>query len=205
MKLLLKTTALILSQLGSLNQANANLQIGDIVCITGYVMDHFCIERGTLLDNGSVETLKNPEEHSYHCLLDVGICAESGYQVLGDKDPVTGMHSLGYRLDDTDAVLEVGRAAGRKGICTTCTGDSSSPDYGYEATVKGTVADLGDGSDGLSGTPMLTNFEMMSSDVACERAITPVVTSEATVVNVIDDTELTPETAEQKELAVGDE
>ena len=34
------------------------------VCIVGYVMDTFCIERGTLLDNPSVETLRNPELHS---------------------------------------------------------------------------------------------------------------------------------------------
>lgn len=175
-------------------------------------MDHFCIERGTLLDNGSVETLKNPEEHSFHCLLDVGVCADSGYQVLGDKDPVTGTHSLGYRLDDTEAVLEMGRAAGRQGICTTCTGDSASPDYGYEATVKGTVSNLGDGSEGLSGTPMLTNFEMMSSSVACERAITPADTTAAqtneapeTAVNVFDATETTMGAVERKELTVGDE
>ena len=69
----LKTTALILSQLGSLHQGDAALKIGDVVCVTGYIMDHFCIERGTLLDNPSTETLKNPEEHSFHCLLDVGV------------------------------------------------------------------------------------------------------------------------------------
>jgi hypothetical protein len=32
----------------------------------GYVMDYYCIERGTLLDNPGVNTLEGPEQHSVH-------------------------------------------------------------------------------------------------------------------------------------------
>ena len=46
----------------------------EAVCFEGYVMDRFCINRGTLLDASSVKTLLNPEKHSAHCLVDVGVC-----------------------------------------------------------------------------------------------------------------------------------
>ena len=38
------------------------------VCVVGYVMDTFCIERGTLLDNPALKTLERPDAHSVHCL-----------------------------------------------------------------------------------------------------------------------------------------
>eukprot|EP00956_Cyclotella_meneghiniana_P037439 scaffold138792_cov29-Cyclotella_meneghiniana.AAC.1 len=62
------------------------------------------------------------------------------------------MHCLGFRLDDTDAVVSAGQAA---------------------ATVKGTVSELGDGSSGVTGTPVLTNIEILSSDETCEEATIP--------------------------------
>ena len=38
-----------------------------VVCsFEGFVMDNFCIERGTLLDEPSTTTLVNPERHSVH-------------------------------------------------------------------------------------------------------------------------------------------
>jgi hypothetical protein len=83
-------------------------------------MDHFCIERGTLLDNPSIVTLESPEEHSFHCLLDVQVCYESGFQVLGVKNEGSGLHELCYRLDDSDAVIAAGRASGQDGYCSTC-------------------------------------------------------------------------------------
>ena len=67
------------------------MAIGDEVCITNYIIDNFCIERGTFLDNDSLNTLESPEEHSFHCLLDVDLCKNSGYQVIGEKNPDTGI------------------------------------------------------------------------------------------------------------------
>ena len=32
----------------------------------GFVMDYYCIDRGTLLDNPSVVTLEGPDQHSVH-------------------------------------------------------------------------------------------------------------------------------------------
>ena len=51
-------------------------------------------------------TLAEPENHSFHCLLDVPRCYESGYVILTDKDPNTGMHCIGARLDDTQALRQ---------------------------------------------------------------------------------------------------
>ena len=106
-------------------------------------------------------------------MLDVDLCKDSGYQVIGDKNLDTGMHCLGFRLDDTDTVLSAGQAYGQQGYCTTCTGDASAPEYGWLATVKGTISELGDGSDGVTGTPVLTNIEILSSDESCETTTIP--------------------------------
>ena len=130
-----------------------------------------CIEDtdGTLLDNPNVISLQSPEEHSFHCLLDVGVCYESGFTVLGDKDPATDRHCVGFRLDDTDAILAAGRAAGKRGYCSTCTGTmDSDPEYGYRATIRGVVDDLGDGSDDVSDRPQLTNIQVLDASVGCD-------------------------------------
>ena len=138
-----------------------------------------CINRGTFLDNPDIVTLAEPEKHSYHCLLDVERCWMSGYVVLTDKDPVTGMHCLGYRLDeaDTDKVrtegFKIGSAVADDGYCTGCLNESSdAPTEGFRATIKGTVKELGDGSASLSGVPVLENIEVLDeSVVGCETTI----------------------------------
>ena len=56
-------------------------------CHTGYVLDRFCIERGTLLDNSQLRSLQHPDEHSFHCLLDVSSCRNSVYELLSDSEP----------------------------------------------------------------------------------------------------------------------
>lgn len=157
------------------------LKVGDEICTTGFIMDTFCINRGTLLDAPSVDTLKNPELHSYHCLLDVNVCVNSGFQVLGEKDPNTGEHCLGYRLEETDKVLAAGRAHGTTKSkpnffkCRTCTGPDNNPIAGYRATVKGTIKELGDGSQSVSGQPLLTNIQMFDASVECATPAPPTV------------------------------
>lgn len=42
------------------------VMLGEEVCFEGFVMDNFCIERGTLLDKPEVVTLLGPERHSAH-------------------------------------------------------------------------------------------------------------------------------------------
>ena len=47
---------------------------GQSVCFEGYVMDSYCIDRGTLLDAPKLQTLQNADKHTIHCLVDVGSC-----------------------------------------------------------------------------------------------------------------------------------
>mmetsp|Transcript_27007 Transcript_27007/g.46062 ORF Transcript_27007/g.46062 Transcript_27007/m.46062 type:complete len:229 (-) Transcript_27007:190-876(-) len=173
MRSLYTSVLLAAAQLSSFHHNHVSaVMVGDEVCITGYIMDNFCIfdNGGVLLDDSSVTTLQNPERHSYHCLLDVPVCYNSGFQVLGEKDPVTDRHCLGFRLDDTEAVLAAGRALGKKGFCSNCKGtDDADPEYGYRATVKGTVKELGDGTTGVvTSAPMLTNIEVLDESVECD-------------------------------------
>ena len=54
------------------------------VCIVGYIMDEYCIDRGTLFDKSSLKTLDagSPQEHSLHCMFDIQVCVDGGYTVL---------------------------------------------------------------------------------------------------------------------------
>lgn len=173
MKVYQNALTLVLSYVLAPKQGALAVKVGDEVCITGYIVDNFCIELGNFLDNPSVRTLEHPEEHSFHCLLDVESCRDGGYQVLGEKNENTGLHCLGYRLNNTDAVVAAGQSFGQNGYCTSCTGDSFAPEYGWLATVKGTIVNLGDGSSGISGSPMLDNIELLSSDVVCNVTAVP--------------------------------
>lgn len=168
------------------------LKVGDDVCITGYIMDSYCINLGHLLDKDEIVTLRQPEEHSFHCLLDVPVCYNSGFNVLGEKDPQTGMHCLGYRIDDREAVLASGRAKGSTVksdthfACNTCSGGASAEAAGYRATVKGTVKELGDGTKTVTGQPLLTNIQMLDSSVVCDNP------APQTVCLSVDDVEQAP-------------
>ena len=100
----------------------------DIQCTEGFVMDLFCINRGTLLDDPSVVTLQKPEKHSVHCLVDVDRCINSGYNILlpnpkfGQDSEPKFVHAL--TLDETgnELVLKIARENGNGDLCSTCTG-----------------------------------------------------------------------------------
>lgn len=117
-------------------------------CMTGYIMDVFCINRGTLLDTGQL-TLEKPDRHSVHCLVDVTVCRNSGFEVLEECTPGSATlacdsHTYGRRarLDDAgfNAALALARAEGTpSGGCSTCTGSQGSLSRGWRATVVGTL------------------------------------------------------------------
>ena len=44
----------------------STVEVGDEICFEGFIMDSFCIERGTLLDAPTIISLQNPELHSFH-------------------------------------------------------------------------------------------------------------------------------------------
>ena len=120
----------------------------DIQCTEGFVMDLFCINRGTLLDAPSVVTLQNPEKHSVHCLVDVDRCINSGYNILlpnpkfGQDSEPKFVHAL--TLDETgnELVLKIARENGNGDLCSTCTG-SGKISAGLRFTYIGKVIPRG--------------------------------------------------------------
>ena len=130
-----------------------------------------CIGLGHFLDNPDGVTLAEPENHSFHCLLDVALCYESGYVVLTDYKDDNGMHCIGARLDDTETekVRTEGFETGSSdSSCTGCFNVSSdAPTKGLRVTIVGDVKANGDGSDSISGAPLLENIQVFDGSVGC--------------------------------------
>jgi len=100
-------------------------------------MDYFCIQNVNMIDNGRV-TLEEPDHHSVHCLLDVGICVRSAFEVLVDSPPgASTTYSRGYRLDD-DSKADIISLARSVGSCSTCNNgyDNSMLGSGFKAVMK---------------------------------------------------------------------
>ena len=135
-----------------------------IINVVGYVMDTYCINRGRLLDKPHLGTLMNPDEHSVHCLVDVPICYEGGFELLIDPTPPDTIHCRAYTLDNAgrDMVLDHARAIGD---CETC-GASGMLEKGYRATVAGTLIDES------SKTPTLYVSSVQNSTVGCIGGVT---------------------------------
>lgn len=147
--------------------SEVNLEVGDRVTVTGFIMDYFCIERGTLLDAPTVVTLEEPERHSVHCLIDVPDCAESNYEVLLDPAPGSedAMYTRGFVLDDAAKAL-IRDLAKEVGDCSDCDGTGDWK-FGFRARVQGTVVALGsDGEPPVISVQMATPipFEGMVGD-----------------------------------------
>lgn len=120
---------------GNNNKNETVYEDGEIICFNGYVMDHFCIGRGTLLDAPSRATLSNPDIHSIHCLVDIGACRANGYELLVDPTDGSSTHPRAFRLDDVgnQMVIDLARSVGSCGTCDSARGQSD----GFRATVIG--------------------------------------------------------------------
>ena len=104
------------------------------VCVVGYIMDTFCIERGTLLDNPSLTTLEHPDKHTVHCLVDVPRCYESGFEVLALPSKSDTIYCRALKLDaaGNSAALKLARDTGAAGGgCSTCKGTKGSLKKGF--------------------------------------------------------------------------
>lgn len=123
-------------------------------------MDSFCVERGRLLDSGAL-TLVEPEKHSMYCLLDVSVCVDSGFVILGDPDTssASNMYSVAARLDGANGNERMFAFAADRGegsACKACTGRMGNATRGFRAAVVGTVIESGNlssSSDPLSRAP----------------------------------------------------
>jgi hypothetical protein len=77
-------------------------------------------------------------------LIDVTVCRNSAYEILGEPDTSGGLYSRAFRVDDQGkAGLQA--LAARTGKCSTCTGEGSLI-QGFRAQVYGKVIAMGSGS-----------------------------------------------------------
>ncbi|CAJ1959549.1 unnamed protein product [Cylindrotheca closterium] len=155
---------LLLLLLSGSNAAVA-LEIGDQLCIQGFIMDYFCIQNVNMIDNGLV-TLEEPDRHTVHCLVDVGICLDSAFEVLVESPnqaSSTSAYTRGYRLDDGSKTDMISLAR-RVGSCSTCVNgyDNSMLNRGFKAVMKVTVLDLNP-DDSQSAPPLIRVDERKDS------------------------------------------
>ncbi len=152
---------------------------GDCICREGIIMDRFCIDRGTLLDNSRVKTLVGPDQHSMHCLLDVSLCVNSGFTVLGDPDVPGGKYSVAAQFDDagSDLVFDFAAERGRSSSCNDCTGELGDFTRGFRAAVVGIVEDVGipNSPDPLERAPSIKVTSVIESSDGCARFTCPTV------------------------------
>ncbi|GMI06012.1 hypothetical protein TrLO_g5659 [Triparma laevis f. longispina] len=123
------------------------------ICFQGYVMDKYCIDRGTMLDYPTKSTLEFPELHSVHCLIDVPICYSSGFEVLKDPEESGGKrYCRAYELDTNgnNMVTQLGR---EEGSCSTCDGDGTI-EKGLRVRVVGALGGV--------GTPQVLNVDSVT-------------------------------------------
>ena len=136
-----------------------SLRIGDVMCVEGYIMDLFCIELGMLLDNVGIITLEGPEEHSVHCLVDVGWCVNSEFEVLVEPVFASSTYRRGWRMSEETKplVVTIARSVGKE--CSTCTGEGDLQ-KGFRAALK--VEFLKEASNGIP--PMVKVLEAEHSN-----------------------------------------
>lgn len=135
------------------------LEVGEQLCVEGFVMDFYCINRKFLLDRESIRTLENPELHSVHCLVDVDLCSGSPYEIL--LDPLSGetLFARGWRMDDhtKDRIIALAR---RVGSCSTCD-NRQGLIQGFRAALNATVLDLGTSSV----PPLISAVDVQQSEL----------------------------------------
>jgi len=137
-----------------------SLQAGDNICVEGYVMDTFCIDRGTFLDNPSLRTLESPEEHSFHCLIDVPSCVTSPFEVLLDPTEPGQLYNRGWRLD-ADSQKKAIEVAHAVGSCETCVDGNSDTKQqkGFRAVMNATITSLNTDDSSIPPTLQIHSIE----------------------------------------------
>eukprot|EP01063_Lacrimia_lanifica_P039071 TRINITY_DN8479_c0_g4_i1.p1 TRINITY_DN8479_c0_g4~~TRINITY_DN8479_c0_g4_i1.p1 ORF type:complete len:392 (+),score=54.16 TRINITY_DN8479_c0_g4_i1:123-1178(+) len=146
------------------------MAVGTTICTVGYVMDTYCINRGRLLDRDTLATLDFPEEHTVHCLVDIGNCRNSEYEILTpNPDAATGgpQYCRAFRMDGEGQrrVVTHARSIGRCSSCTNSSGDGLK-DKGYNATIKGVIV------DGDASPVRIRVTEVLSAEAGCGGAAT---------------------------------
>jgi len=152
---------LLLMALGLVHVSEAALQAGDNICVEGFVMDFYCINRGTLLDNPSVRTLEDPGKHSVHCLVDVSSCVSSPFEILLDPRDSEPLYRRGWQLDETSKQQGI-ELAQSVGTCSTCDPSNSAQNshvMGFRMVMNATILDLNADDPSIPPTITVHNME----------------------------------------------
>lgn len=121
-------------------------------------MDTFCVNKGTLLDASQFKTLDNPEEHSVHCLVDVPVCYNSGFEVLAPTDGnADTAYCRAYKLNDAGNALAM-KLAKEVGSCSQ--GCSGTQRKGFKALFVGTFTK----TDAETRVPILDVKEVLEDN-----------------------------------------
>jgi hypothetical protein len=141
------------------------LKVGDNICVEGYVMDFYCINRGTLFDNPSVRTLEGPGVHSVHCLIDVNDCITSPFEILMDPPAEGQLYNRGWRLDDEAKAksVEIAQSVGK---CTTCNTNDFMHATGFRVVMDATISNLNADDSDVPPTLMVNRMEDSTAFVA---------------------------------------
>ena len=134
----------------SLFQVADGIAVGDTICTEGFVMDFFCINRGTLLDRPRVRTLEGPDQHTVKCLIDVGSCVSSPFEILLDPKGNETLYTRGFQLDDTGKEMSINLARSGR----------SQSNSGFRAAMTATVVNL---NEGESIPPTIQVLEMVDT------------------------------------------
>jgi hypothetical protein len=148
----------------STTTAHEHFAVSDIICVEGYVMDQLCIDNQVMLDNGRA-TLEFPDDHSLHCLVDVGVCVNSNFEILTDPVDGSSMYGRGFAIDEVqdggagkDRILDVARTVGSQpGGCSTCYGDGPQI-KGFRAVLNATVLEVAANKDSPTVIQLHTVF-----------------------------------------------
>lgn len=126
------------------------------------------------MDRPQFRTLVEPFNHTFHCLLDAGVCLDSDYHVLAEPKSGSEEYTVAFRVDQggKQMLIEEGRELGRPGnppLCTECSGSADGLLEGFRAEVKGVVTALGNGTN--ANPPVLNVTSVVPSngriDAAC--------------------------------------
>ena len=149
--------------------AEAALAVGDTICAEGFVMDFFCINRGTLLDNPSVRTLEDPGKHSVHCLIDVNSCVSSPFEILLDPKGNETTFKRGWQLDDAskETAIALAKAVGSCSDCDSANNRFNAHVNGFRAAMTATITNLNEG-ESIPPTIQIDAIQDTTTYVAAE-------------------------------------
>lgn len=111
---------------------------GQAIEYEGFIVDQFCLDAGTFLDNG-LPALTMPDRHTVHCLIDPAVCVESPFEVLLEPAYGSDEYQRGYTLDDASKEETIALIKS-VGVCDKCDGTGTIVE-GFRASFDATVVD----------------------------------------------------------------